>query len=88
MIAVQGPKARETGGPCIDASIASGAGAEAILWHGGGRLFIARTGYTGEDGWEIAMPAEQAHGSGISCLQRASSPAGLARATHCASKRQ
>jgi aminomethyltransferase len=63
MIAVQGPKARELAAPCINAEHRDAAlalrpffGMEAGDW------FIARTGYTGEDGWEIVMPAADAHG--------------------------
>ena len=62
MIAVQGPKARELAAPSIDAEYRDDAlalrpffGMEAGEW------FIARTGYTGEDGWEIVMPAADAH---------------------------
>ena len=61
MVAVQGPKARELAAPCIDAEWRQSAldlkpfyGMEA------GDLFVARTGYTGEDGWEIVMPAADA----------------------------
>jgi len=61
MIAVQGPKARELAAPCIDAEWRQSAldlkpfyGMEA------GDMFVARTGYTGEDGWEIVMPAAHA----------------------------
>jgi aminomethyltransferase len=61
MIAVQGPNARELAAPCIDPEYRDAvlalkifSGAEA------GELFVARTGYTGEDGWEIVMPAELA----------------------------
>ena len=61
MIAVQGPKARELAAPCIDADYRQAAlelgpftGMEA------GDLFVARTGYTGEDGWEIVAPGADA----------------------------
>jgi aminomethyltransferase len=36
-----------------------------------GDLFIATTGYTGEAGYEIAMPNEQALISGVACWTRA-----------------
>jgi len=61
MIAVQGPAARERA-----ASLISAEWREAALALGSfhaleaGELFIARTGYTGEDGWEIALPAAAA----------------------------
>ena len=61
MIAVQGPEARELAAPCIDSEWR-----EAVLelkpFYGmqAGDMFVARTGYTGEDGWEIVMPAAHA----------------------------
>jgi aminomethyltransferase len=61
MIAIQGPRARELAAPCIDAGHRERALAlkpfnatEAAGW------FVARTGYTGEDGWEIMLPATDA----------------------------
>jgi len=61
MIAVQGPAAREAvlkGLSSQDAAIA----AELKPFSAGqfGDLFIARTGYTGEDGFEVSLPAESA----------------------------
>jgi aminomethyltransferase len=61
MIAVQGPKARDivlAGLPQHDAVSAG----ELKPFSAGqyGDLFIARTGYTGEDGFEISLPAEAA----------------------------
>lgn len=61
MIAVQGPNARELAAPCIDAEFR-----DLVLalkpFNGvfAGDWFVARTGYTGEDGWEIVMPAAEA----------------------------
>jgi aminomethyltransferase len=61
MVAVQGPNAREKAARVMEPAAGQRAlqlgaffGAEA------GDLFVARTGYTGEDGFEIMMPAEQA----------------------------
>jgi aminomethyltransferase len=61
MIAVQGPNARSKAAQVLDDSIAHAAlvlqpffGLDASPW------FIARTGYTGEDGWEIMLPTAQA----------------------------
>jgi len=61
MIAVQGPNARELAAPCIDSEWREQA-LDLKLFTGmeAGDLFVARTGYTGEDGWEILMPAAQA----------------------------
>jgi len=61
MIAVQGPRARERAATLLDPGFAARAlelgnffGAAHEQW------FVARTGYTGEDGWEIMLPAERA----------------------------
>jgi aminomethyltransferase len=61
MIAVQGPRAREAVLSLLPESDALVA-AELKPFNAGqfGDLFIARTGYTGEDGFEIALPAESA----------------------------
>jgi aminomethyltransferase len=61
MIAVQGPAAREkvwrafTGSEAATASLAPFNAA--VVASSFGDLFIARTGYTGEDGFEIVVPA-------------------------------
>ena len=61
MIAVQGPEARELAAPCIDAEWRETALAlKPFFGMEAGDMFIARTGYTGEDGWEIVMPAAHA----------------------------
>ena len=61
MLAVQGPQARQLAARIID-----GAWRDQALQlkpfsalHAGD-LFVARTGYTGEDGWEIVLPAANA----------------------------
>ena len=61
MIAVQGPHAREKAATLLEPALAARAraigpffGTSADSW------FVARTGYTGEDGWEIMMPAGEA----------------------------
>jgi glycine cleavage system aminomethyltransferase T len=46
---------------------------------------VARTGYTGEDGFEIVLPARGA-ASVEALVARARGPAGSARATRCGSK--
>jgi aminomethyltransferase len=61
MVAVQGPEARELAAPCIDAEHRDGALAlKPFFGMEAGDMFVARTGYTGEDGWEIVMPAADA----------------------------
>jgi len=60
MIAVQGPQAREKAAPLLDRH--GEAALQLGLFVGAqfGRFFVARTGYTGEDGWEIMLPATDA----------------------------
>ena len=61
MLAVQGPAARELAAPCIDAEWRDAALAlKPFFGLQAGDKFVARTGYTGEDGWEILMPAADA----------------------------
>jgi aminomethyltransferase len=61
MIAVQGPKARERAATVLADDVRDAALAlKPFYAMDAGDLFIARTGYTGEDGWEIVVPAEQA----------------------------
>ena len=58
MIAVQGPNARATVAPLLSPETAVKANALARFAAAeGDGLFIARTGYTGEDGYEIIVPA-------------------------------
>ena len=61
MLAVQGPEARSRAAQLLDA--ANGAAALTLGNFFGRQLgswFVARTGYTGEDGFEIMMPAADA----------------------------
>lgn len=78
MLAVQGPNARQ-----LAAQVLGGAKAEVI-----GRLevfqgdevegwFIARTGYTGEDGLEIQLPAEAAPAFLLKLVDAGVTPCGL-----------
>ena len=61
MVAVQGPAARELAAPCVDAAWRDAALAlKPFNGLQAGDVFVARTGYTGEDGWEIVMPAAEA----------------------------
>ena len=78
MIAVQGPEARELAATCIDAQWREQALA-LKLFTGleAGDLFVARTGYTGEDGWEIVMPAERAPAIWDQLLAAGVAPCGL-----------
>jgi aminomethyltransferase len=61
MIAVQGPQARDKVlGLLDDAQRAVAAGLGLFYGAALGDWFIARTGYTGEDGFEIMLPGDQA----------------------------
>jgi aminomethyltransferase len=61
MIAVQGPQAREKAIACLDPALAEAA-RELKRFHAvrSGEWLVARTGYTGEDGFEIMLPGERA----------------------------
>jgi aminomethyltransferase len=61
MIAVQGPNARQKAASQLDPAAAARAlELGAFVGVAAGDWFIARTGYTGEDGWEIMLPAGEA----------------------------
>jgi aminomethyltransferase len=78
MIAVQGPNARELAAPCVDSEWRQPA-LDLKLFNGmeAGDLFVARTGYTGEDGWEILMPASRAPAIWDRLVAGGVAPAGL-----------
>ncbi len=78
MVAVQGPNARAMAAPCIAAEHRDTA--LALKPFNGvqiGDLFVARTGYTGEDGWEICLPAAAAPAVWESLLAAGVAPCGL-----------
>lgn len=58
MIAVQGPEARHKVVAVLDAPALLELKPFRAAAHG--KYFVARTGYTGEDGFEVLLPAEQA----------------------------
>ncbi|MCF6224682.1 MAG: glycine cleavage system aminomethyltransferase GcvT [Xanthomonadales bacterium] len=61
MLAVQGPDARQKTANILNAEDAESALALSVFQAAQiGDLFIARTGYTGEDGFEIMLPADAA----------------------------
>ena len=78
MIAVQGPKAREKAASVLPAALRAPALAlkpfSAVEGEG---LFVARTGYTGEDGFEIMIPNEQGADYWQKFLKAGVKPAGL-----------
>ena len=81
MIAVQGPQARAKAWQALPGAEAAsadlkpfnGAQAQTAL----GPVFIARTGYTGEDGFEILLPAAQAVAAWDALRAAGVRPAGL-----------
>ncbi|MCF6282383.1 MAG: glycine cleavage system aminomethyltransferase GcvT [Candidatus Polarisedimenticolaceae bacterium] len=60
MIAAQGPNARQKCLPLLPASQQQAAEALKLFYADDGEWFIAYTGYTGEPGFEIMLPQEQA----------------------------
>jgi len=59
MIAVQGPNAREKLWQALPGSRAATAALKAFVAGEFGDYFVARTGYTGEDGFELILPGAQ-----------------------------
>ena len=60
MIAVQGPEARDKVHAVLGSQAAKLLALVRFSAAEVGQLFVARTGYTGEDGYEIVVPTEQA----------------------------
>jgi aminomethyltransferase len=78
MIAVQGPQARALAASLFDDQWREPALALKPFYAlEAGELFIARTGYTGEDGWEIVLPATQAASFWQQCIAAGIQPCGL-----------
>ena len=87
MIAVQGPNARAKAASVMEPAIAARA-LEIGPFFGldAGNLFIARTGYTGEDGLKSCCLRNTPSRCGRVCALRVSHRADSARATRCASR--
>lgn len=78
MLAVQGPDARHLASACIDPEWREQALAlQPFTGMEAGELFVARTGYTGEDGFEIVMPLGRADGIWDHLLAAGVAPCGL-----------
>jgi len=78
MIAVQGPEARERAVTIIDDEWREAALAMKPFYGlEAGDLFIARTGYTGEDGFEIMLPEADAAAFWQQCVDAGIRPCGL-----------
>lgn len=77
MIAVQGPNAREKTYQAIPGTEVICAKLKPFNAQSVGELFIARTGYTGEDGFEIMLPAKAAEFTWKMLLEVGVKPCGL-----------
>jgi aminomethyltransferase len=78
MIAVQGPNARQKAATLLDPALAARAmGLGAFFGTPADDWFVARTGYTGEDGWEIMLPTGEAAGFWERLHQAGVMPCGL-----------
>jgi aminomethyltransferase len=77
ILAVQGPAARQRAAPLLpmDADQALALKPFSALLEGD--WMVARTGYTGEDGWELVLPAERAAALWQSLLEAGFAPCGL-----------
>ncbi len=78
MIAVQGPSARERAAALLpEADRAAALALAPFTAMASGELFVARTGYTGEDGWEIILPGGHAVATWQALLAAGVRPCGL-----------
>lgn len=77
MIAVQGPNARDKAHTALGSSIDPARELKPFFAVECGDLYIARTGYTGEDGYEIMVPTEQAGATWDALLTAGVKPIGL-----------
>jgi aminomethyltransferase len=77
MIAVQGPHAREKVWQVLPQVREASAGIGRFFAVQVGEWFIARTGYTGEDGFEIALPAADAERLWMGLVDAGVTPCGL-----------
>ena len=77
MIAVQGPEARERVWQALPETRAASAALPRFHAAQSGELMLARTGYTGEDGFEILLPAARVEVLWQQLLGRGVKPCGL-----------
>lgn len=78
IIALQGPKAADILPGLVDSAAADAALAlKPFRCTDAGDLFIGRTGYTGEDGFEIVLPIEQARDFWRAAVDAGAEPCGL-----------
>jgi aminomethyltransferase len=77
LIAIQGPNARARFWDAFPGTRAATEGLAPFSAAIAGDLMVARTGYTGEDGFEIALPASQAAAAWARLVAEGARPAGL-----------
>ena len=78
MIAIQGPQAPALAAPLLPADCRDRALAlKPFFAADGERWFVGRTGYTGEDGFEVILPAEDAPGLWQGLIAAGVQPCGL-----------
>ncbi|MDT3735359.1 MAG: glycine cleavage system aminomethyltransferase GcvT [Denitratisoma sp.] len=77
MIAVQGPNARTKAWAALPGSEAASSGLKPFHAAWFDDILIARTGYTGEDGFELMIPVERAAATWDALLDAGVKPAGL-----------
>ncbi len=77
MIAVQGPNAREKTWQALPELRAASEPLKPFSGAAIGDIFVGRTGYTGEDGFEIALPADQAVAAWVALTAAGVAPCGL-----------
>jgi len=78
MLAVQGPNARSLAAALIPAGMRDAALAlKPFFGLESGDWFVARTGYTGEDGWEIVVPSDAVAVLWNDCIAAGIKPCGL-----------
>ncbi|HYN76371.1 MAG TPA: glycine cleavage system aminomethyltransferase GcvT [Lamprocystis sp. (in: g-proteobacteria)] len=78
MIAIQGPTAAALAAPLLPADCRDAARAlKPFFAADGARWFVGRTGYTGEDGFEVILPAAEAPGLWQALVAAGAQPCGL-----------
>jgi aminomethyltransferase len=77
LLAVQGPAAREQVWQALPGSRAATEGLRPFAFGWVGDALVSRTGYTGEDGFEIALPAAGAEALWSALVQAGVRPCGL-----------
>ena len=77
IIAIQGPRAREVFWSAFPATRQATEGLKPFSAAMTGSFMVARTGYTGEDGFEVVLPASEAPGTWQALVAAGARPCGL-----------